>query len=281
MLSEEEIYRQRIAQAESQISSYQAQMTAQQRQIDLIEDELESVRDLHERGFVPKPQLLELEREAAALQGVRDELDGQIARARQVIAETSVQMGHSRDRWLSDIAEQQHQVLAELFDVNERLRAASDTNERRVIRAPVDGVVANLRFPTPGSVVPPGALIMEVVPVSDELIVDARVSPTDIDVVSFGLSAEVKLTAFKQRNQPILQGEVVSISPDALSDERTGQLYYLAEVRVSPGELSKLGEERLMPGMPAEVVIAAGERTLLQYFVQPLTDSLWRAFREE
>jgi HlyD family secretion protein/epimerase transport system membrane fusion protein len=278
--SEEDIYRQRIAQAHSEIASYQAQVTSQQRQLELVQDELTSVRELQDQGFVPKTRLLELERAAAALLGERDEFEGQIARARQVIAETSLQIGYVREKRLAEISQEQRDVLANLLEVTEQLRAAADTNQRRSVRAPVDGVVANLRFPTPGSVVPPGALIMEIVPSRDDLIVDARVAPTDIDVVHVGLAAEVKLTAFQQRRQPILGGEVISVSPDALTDDRTGEPYYLAEIRVPVSELAKLRGERLMPGMPADVVIAAGERTLLQYLLQPLTDSLWRAFRE-
>ena len=172
-------------------------------------------------------------------------------------------------------------VQARRAELEEKLGAVRGRWTRHDILAPAAGTVLNLRYFAPGSVVPPGGAVLDLVPVDDRLVVEAQVNPTDIDVVHPGLPAKVVLTAFKSRTMPQLDGKVVRVSADALKDERSGQTYYTARVVVDAAQLGALDGVTLVPGMPAETLIVTGERTLLQYLIQPVRDSLRRAFREE
>jgi HlyD family type I secretion membrane fusion protein len=152
---------------------------------------------------------------------------------------------------------------------------------RRDILAPVNGSIVNLKMVTPGGVATPGAALLEIVPEDDTLTVQARIRPTDIDSVHPGLAAKVRLTAFKARTTPMLDGKLVYVSADSLVDPRTGTPYYDARIEVDRHELERLKHVHLYPGMPVHVMVVTGERTLLEYLVQPLHDSMTRAFRED
>ncbi|RYG88516.1 MAG: HlyD family efflux transporter periplasmic adaptor subunit, partial [Alphaproteobacteria bacterium] len=149
------------------------------------------------------------------------------------------------------------------------------------IRAPQDGYIHQLAVHTVGGVVAPGETLMLVVPDNDDLIVETRISPQDVDQISVGQDALVRLSSFTQRTTPELKGTVVRISADHISDGQSGQTYYLSRIRLGEGELEKLGTLELVPGMPAEVFIKTQDRTVLAYFVQPMADQIGRAFREE
>lgn len=166
-------------------------------------------------------------------------------------------------------------------ELQEQARKMSARIGRREIVAPESGTVVDLRYFTPGGVVPPGGPIMDIVPAEDRLVLEARVQPMDIDVVRPELPAIVRLVAFKQRRTPTLEGRVTLVSPDALTDDRTGQVYFTATVEVSPEEMARVPSAALYPGMPVDVAIVTGQRTLLAYLLQPLGDSFARAFREE
>jgi HlyD family secretion protein len=165
-------------------------------------------------------------------------------------------------------------------DQQERVRAAEDVLRRRDILAPVGGSVVNLKTVTPGGVVTPGDALMEIVPKDDQLTIQAQIRPIDIDSVHAGLSAKIRLTAFKAWITPMLQGRLVYVSADSLVDEQTGMPYYDARIEADRGELERLEHAHLYPGMPVEAMVETGEHTLLAYFVQPLLDSVTRAFRE-
>lgn len=153
--------------------------------------------------------------------------------------------------------------------------------QRTLIGAPVDGTVVALRFRTSGGVVRPGEPVLEIVPDNEELLIDARLSPMDIDVVRAGLPARVVLPAFQQRHMPQIHGRVRQVSPDAIADPQTGQLFFQVRVEIDRDQLAALEPElELTPGMPAEVYITTGERTALDYLLSPFHDSLRRAWRE-
>ena len=139
----------------------------------------------------------------------------------------------------------------------------------------------SVRFFAPGAVVAPGGALLDIVPNEDRLIIEARIQPLDIDVVRPELPASVRLVAFKQRTTPTLEATVSRVSADALTDETTGQVYFAATVEVGADQLQRLGGAKLYPGMPADVAIVTGEASLLDYLLQPLTDSFARAFREQ
>src|SRR5262249_16444844 len=153
------------------------------------------------------------------------------------------------------------------------LRAATDVQQRREVTAPTAGVITNLRFHTVGGVVRPGDALLDIVPRNETLVVDARVQATDIDIVGLGQVADVRLTAFKQRVVPLLQGHVTYVAADISLEERTNQAYYRATVQIDSDQMALISGLKLTSGMPAEVMIHAGERTLAQYLVQPIRDS--------
>jgi HlyD family type I secretion membrane fusion protein len=139
----------------------------------------------------------------------------------------------------------------------------------------------NVRVTTESGVVGPGEPILDIVPAESKLIVDARVKPIDIDTIQPGMRARVLLTAYRQRSLPQIQGILRSISADRLTDNRSGEVYFLAKVEVDQAELARLKDVRMSPGMPADVMILTGEQTLLDYFLRPLLDSVTKGFREQ
>lgn len=173
------------------------------------------------------------------------------------------------------------QVQSEILDLRERLNAAEHVFGQTEVRAPVDGVVVGSGVHTIGGVVSPGATLLELVPANDELIVEARVDPQDIDKVRPGLPAGILLTAFNQRNTPELAGEVRYVSADVLQDPQSEMFYYVARIEVPEDEVLRLGDKPLQPGMMAEVFVRTGERTMADYLLQPLRDSFRRAWLEE
>lgn len=280
LLGETGIYEQRIAQIDEQITGFRAQQESKVRQIALIEEELAGLKTLLAKGFAEKPKVLALEREAARLGGERGELIAEIAAAKTSISEARLQILQLKKDFRAQVEQELREVRAEALDLQERVAAAAFVLDHLEVRAPEAGIAVGLQVHAPGQVVKPGQTILEMVPVDDQLVVEARVRPVDIDNLAIGLEADVQFTAFPQRTTPRLLGTVVYVSADRFEDERNGEAYYLARVSVSEAEAARLGERKLHPGMPADVMIKTGERTALDYLVQPLRDSILRAWRE-
>lgn len=270
----------RIAQRNAQILALQAQRGSATEQLALVQDEMEGVRAMVERGLERRPRLLALERQAAYLRGQLGDHANRVAEVEEAIAETELEILNVRLARIETAAVELRDVQAQRAEVEERLAEARVKLTRRDVVAPQAGIVLNLRYHTIGGVVPPGGAILDLVPDEDRLIVEARVDPTDIDVVRAGLKANVALSAYKSRTTPRLDGTVRQVSADALRDERTGRSYFVARIEVDGEQIAKLEGIRLAPGMPAEAFIETGERTVLDYLIQPLTDSFRRAFRE-
>ena len=275
------ILRRRIEQLREEIAGLQAQIRADGRQIALIDEEITDVEELYRKGLERKSRLLALKRARTAIEGDRAERRARIARAEQAIGETDLQIIAQDTAMLEAINEEASAVQFELAEVEQRLAASRDVLERTLITAPTGGTVVQLRFRTHGGVIRPGEPVLEIVPRDEELLVDARVAPIDIDVVRPGLPARVVLPAFQQRHMPQIAGRVRRVSADAIADPQTGARYFEVQVEVDRAGLAALEPEiRLAPGMPAEVYITTGERTVLDYLLSPLYDSLRRAFRE-
>ncbi len=280
VLSQKSILQQRIEQYNEEIRGLQGEIASQSNQLSLIQDELNDVRFLYEKGLARRPRLLALEREASNIQGARARNVAAIARAKQAIGEAQMRMADLDTNLRREVVEQLREVQSEIADLWEKNRSAEDIMTRTVLRAPVSGVVVGLNVFTQGAVIRPGETLMEIVPRDDALIVEARVDPNDIDVVHAGLGAQVRLTAFSQRISPILNGTVETVSADRRVDERTGIPYYTARVRLDHQDEAGAADFELYPGMPAEVMIVTGERTALSYLVRPLIYSFNRALRE-
>lgn len=274
-----EILSQRIKQLDKQIEAFEAQQKAGATQLGLIREEMASVKDLVNKGLERKTRLLALQRAAAEIVGNGGEYQGRIAQARQQIGEFQSQLNDLGNKRLSDVTEQLRQTEDQIYDLTQRLSAAEDVLARTDILAPRTGTVVNLRFHTPGGVVRPGDPVLDIVPSDDTLVIDARVSPLDIDVVSAGMPAQVRLSPYSQRSTPIFDATLESLSADIMADQQGGG-YYLARVAVNQSELDKLHDVKLIPGMPAEVMLLTGKRTMLNYLLAPLQRTIERGMRE-
>lgn len=277
-----EILETRIGQLGSQIEGLNAQIAAADEQLALLRKEETTVRELVRKGLEREPRLLDLQRRGAALGGARAESQAEIARAQQAIGETRLHILALDDEQSEKTAAELKDVQSDLAKAEEEMTAAEDVLRRREIVAPIDGTVVNMKFVTQGGVVNPGTPILDIVPSNEQLLIEAQINPMDIDVVHPGMLAEVRLTAFKQRRMPVLDGELLELSADRFTDERNGYPYYKALVVVDAGELATLDDGvHLYPGMPMDVMLKTGDRTFLEYLVQPVVDSFHKAFRED
>ena len=271
-----------IDQLQAQIKGLEAQIASTDRQMELTAKEQTTVEDLVKKGLEREPRLLDLRRRAAGLDGSRAQNRSDIARAQQTIGETQLKILALDHDQAEKAADELEKVQGDLAKTDEDLTAANDVQRRREILAPIAGTVVNMKFFTTGGVITPGTPILDIVPTGDRLLIEAQVSPLDIDIVRAGLPAEVRLTAYKQRRTPVLDGELIQVSADRFLDEHNGAPYYKAVVEVDASELAHMERPvELYPGMPAEVMIKTGERTFFQYIMQPVRDSFMRAFRED
>lgn len=276
-----DILKARIDQLRSQIDGQRAQQLASERQLELIRKEQATVADLVAKGLEREPRLLDLQRRAAALQGARAESQSEIARVQQTVGETELRILALDDDQATKVADELKDTQADMARAEEELGAAADVLRRRELRAPIAGTVLNLKYFTAGGVIAPGTPIMDIVPANDRLLIEAQLSPLDIDIVRPGLLAEIRLSAYKQRRMPILDGRLIQISADRLLNERDGAPYYKAVIEVDAKELAELEGVELYPGMPADVMIKTGERTFFEYLTSPIHDSFSRAFHEQ
>ena len=271
---------QRVAQFEAEIRGLQGQIKAQDQQLELANDEIEGMRKLFEKGMLGKGRLRELQRELAEVTGERSQSEAAIARARQNIAEAHLQVTELGTNLLNEVVEKLGEVQSELYDLVEKIRASEDVLSRTEIRAPLAGTIVGLQVHTIGCVIAPGEDLLDIVASGERLLVEARVDPSDIDVVEPGLAAQVRLTAFSQRNSKPVNGVVLTVSADRLTDQRTGEDYFLARVELVDNLAEVLAGDSLYPGMQAEVIIVTGARTPFDYLIRPITQSLNRAMRE-
>ena len=272
---------QQMENLQQEVAGLQAQLAAKERQIAIAKGEVTDLKKLLERGMSERTRVLAIERELAELEGRRGEHISAVAATKSRIAEKELQKFQLRKSFHEEVVGDLRKTQTEMFDLADRIQSARHTLENTDIRAPVDGTVVDLRAHTVGGVIGPGSTVLEIVPTQDRLVVEARINPKDIDVVQNGLDAGVRLTAFKQRTTLELSGRVTYVSADALEDRKTGEPYFLARIEVPEHELSRLGQGKAQPGMLADVFIRTGEKTAADYLLQPLRDSVSRAWREE
>lgn len=267
------------------IQGSRVQLDGVHRQIKFIEEEIEAKEYLLKTGLVRKPEVLLLQRAQANLEGEVGRIMGDIGDAKERIAKSLEQINGVKKTAIKTAVEQMHEVRGELVDVRERMLSAKGVLDRIRISAPVRGVVVKLRYHTHGGVIEAGKSIMEILPLKDELIIEARVRPQDIDNVKHGQHATVRLTALNQRITPMVSGEVIYLSADTLADEKKSQQVgptdiYIIRVKLNTEEAGTIPGFSPTPGMPAEVYVKTSERTFFQYIVKPIHDSMTRAFRE-
>jgi protease secretion system membrane fusion protein len=279
---ESAILRESIAGLRQQIIGLQAQAEAKKTQMELLREQATSLRDLTRDGFYPRNRLLEIERSLAQVSGEHSDILANLASSRNQIAELELRILQRRQEFQREVETELAQVQRDTGALRERLTAVTDELQRIVIQAPVDGMVVGLRVHTQGGVIAPGATIMDIAPLNEPLIIEARVAPHLIDRVHAGLAVKVMFPAFNASTTPTVEGRVRSISADLVPDPNP-QLpaAYLAHIEVTPESMKKLGTRQIRTGMPADVVITTGERTLLGYLLKPLTNRIAVSFKEE
>lgn len=273
--------RERITQLNEEISGLSAQEKAKDQEIALVQNELTGVRELYEKRLVQISRLTQLERDSARLNGERAQYIASRAQAKGKITETELQIIQIDKDVVSEVSKDLRETNDKIGELIERKVAAEDQLRRVDIRAPQDGMVLQSTVHTVGGVVTAGDTLMLIVPQADDLQVEAKVNPVDIDKLQIGQRTLLRLSAFNQRTTPELNGVVSRVSPDVTTDQRTGQGYYTIRVSMPAEEVARLGDVKMIPGMPVEAFVQTGDRTMLSYLMKPLHDQLMRAFREK
>ncbi|UES54004.1 HlyD family type I secretion periplasmic adaptor subunit [Roseibium aggregatum] len=269
-----------IRQFNKQTEGLEAQVAAKTSEIELIGEELGDLGGLLDKQLVSKSRVTALRREKARLDGEYGDLIAQIARTREAISERHIQILQIEETYRAEVLENLQEVRSRIAQLEEQKIAAEDELTRVDILAPRNGYVHQLAVHTIGGVIAPGETIMQIVPREDQLIVETQVRPVDIDQMSPGQHARVRFPSFDQRTTPELNAELLTISADLNQDERTGMSFYVARLVIDESELTKLGDQALVPGMPVETFLQTGDRTVLSYLVKPIRDQIAHALRE-
>ena len=272
---------QRIGQLQEEILGHAAQRNAKAREVELIERELAGVRELYSKNLIQLNRLTQLEREATRLEGERGLLVATTAQAKGKINELELQIIQIDQELSSEVAKEMRDIDGKIGEFVERKVTAEDQLRRIDIRAPQDGTVFQSNVHTVGGVISAGDAIMLIVPNADNLTVEAKVNPQDINQLAPGQKAILRFTAFNQQSTPEIDGTVSRISADITTDQRTGLSYYTIRIALPAAEVARLGEVKLVPGMPVEAFVQTGDRTVMSYLMKPLSDHFNRAFREK
>ncbi len=280
LASETQILRARLAQAEKEHAGLTHRLDSLTEQIASLTDDIEDATKLYKKGLYRRSKLRALKRELSRLKGEKGATESRLASATEATNEARLQIERIEQKFADDTSEQISQVRIQISDLREKLTVAADVMSRIEVRAPQAGIVQNLKVHAPGAVIRPGDVLAELVPTGDKLVMAARVSPLDIDNVMNDQKAEIRFPAFSSRRMPTILGKVHSVGADAMEDEYTREPYFLARVVVDSATIPEEVHDRLVPGMPADVIIITGERTLLQYLISPISDLLFKSMRE-
>ncbi|NNB43211.1 HlyD family type I secretion periplasmic adaptor subunit [Pseudomonas chlororaphis] len=275
------VLRERIGQLHQQIKGLESMIAVKVRLEKSYSGEIGELSELLKQGFVDKQRLLEQDRKLGMLRSEVADHRSTIDKTRLQINETQLQILQVDKDFNSDVAKQLAEVQTKIYDLQEKNSALEDRLSRIVIRAPDAGMVIGMTVHTIGGVVRSATPLLDIVPSVSELVIEAQVAPVDIDRIGIGKRADIRFGAFKSSTTPVIEGEVSSVSGDRLTNEKTGTAYYLARVRVTENGARTLGERKLLPGMPADVLIITGQRTLLQYLMQPARDVMSQSMIEE
>ncbi len=270
----------RMDRLKDEINGHQAESAASARQLEMAQEEQKTLEELFGRKHTTRTRVLSIRREVFQLEGNIGRLTSQIAAANKEIGETELNLAQINKKDKTEILAELREVQSKVLDLREHYTASKGEAERTFLRATASGTVIGSQVHTVGGVLRGGETLLEIVPNNDHLVIEVRLRPQDVDNVEAGQSTEVRLTAFKQRTTPPLQGRVAVISADTVTNQRTQETYYLASIEISGEEQHKLGGLKLQPGMPAEALIKTGTRTAMTYLMEPLSESLNRAWRE-
>jgi HlyD family secretion protein len=272
--------RERVAQLHQEIAGLTTQAGAKEREIALINAELKGVRELYAKNLIPYARLTALERDAARLEGEQGQLVAATASARGKITETELQILQVDSDMRTEVGKDLSDIRGKWSELVEKRVAAEDQLKRVDLRAPQDGIVHQLTVHTVGGLVVPAEPAMLIVPSADQLAVEVRIQPQEIDNVTLDQRATLRFSAFNQRTTPEIEGAVTRVSADVSTDAKTGASYYTVRIGVPPAQRERLGGVRLVPGMPVEAFLQIGERSVLTYLTKPLSDQIAKAWRE-
>ena len=270
-----------IGQIEEQIRGFKTIIGSKQTLAASYQEEIVDLRALLAEGYVDKQRLREQERSLSRLQTEIAESQSEIAQARVHIDEARLKILQLKKAFASEVAGLLGDARSKVYELRERLATLQDRDQRTDILAPESGMVMGMTVHTLGAVVSPGTALLDIVPANEELIVEAQVSPMDIDRIALGKLADIRFSAFKSSTTPVIEGRLVQISADRLINKDTGTAYYLARVALTDKGRQTLGNLTLVPGMPVEVLVNTGARTLLQYLIQPASNVFARSLIED
>lgn len=279
--SQKDLLQSRVSQLTEEISGLNAQVDSKGKQLELISGELTGVRELYDKRLVPLTRLTTLQRETARIEGERGQLTSAIAETKSKIGEAQLQIARLDQDFRTDVVKELGETQGKEAELVERAVAARDQLERIEIRAPTSGVIHQLAAHTIGGVIRAGDAIMEIVPDTDDLLIEARMQPKDIDQVHAGQKAFVRFSSFNQRVTPQLTGTVSFVSADISRDQQANTAYFTVRVVLPDDERRRLGDLQLVPGMPAEVFMQTGSRTMMNYLLKPIVEQMNRAFVEQ
>lgn len=287
----------RIDQHRQEILAAEAQKISTETQLKLVKEQVAVLTDLYEKGLAQKPRLIEQQSREAQLIAAVSELNSKIIRIKQSITELNIEKNNVKNHYLSEINREIRDVNEKLNETHEHIKTIQDQFGRLLITSPIDGIVSKVQTSTIGGVIHPGSSVMTIIPKDDNLVIDAFIKPQDIDSVYVGLKAKVRISAFKSRSTGPLDGTVVYVSPDLTEPSENDKLYnmifqqylqnqpaFKVRIKVDKEQLKKISKYRdyeLYPGMQADIMIVTGERTLLQYLLDPITTTFWHAFIEK
>jgi HlyD family type I secretion membrane fusion protein len=274
------VLRKQILHTVDEAQALAGQIAAEERALKSQKEELAVNQALLKQGFVQKTRLMSLERAVADYEARWEEHRAELAKTRQRASELELRVLAQRNSYVQSAADELKEASTRLFDLEERLRPSKDASDRQRIAAPIAGEVVGMRVFSPGSVVGPREVLMEIVPEDKTLVVEARIRPEDINHVRAGYPAEVRLTAYQTRTTPLVAGNVNYVSADRMVDPQSGAPYYVVNVDISAGALVDAGNLRMQAGMPAEVYIRTDSRTAFDYMLAPVTSYLRRGMRE-
>lgn len=275
------VLQERIGQLNQQVKGTESMIGTKTNLESSYTGEIGDLRDLLAQGFVDKQRMLEQQRKLDMLKSEVADHRSTITKTRLQVNETQLQILQINKDFNSDVAKQLSEVQTKVYDLQERTAALADRLTRIIIRAPDDGMVIGMTVHTIGGVVRQATPLLDIVPSVSDLVVESQVPPQDINRVAIGKPADIRFSAFNSATTPVIEGIVTGVSADRLTNEKTGQPYYLARVKVTEEGARKLGDRKLLVGMPADVLVKTGERTMLQYLLQPARNAISQSMIEE
>lgn len=264
----------KVKQVEEQLTGSQEAHKSAVKQLEWIDKELPALRTLFDKGLVQWPRITALERQRAQMEGSIGQTAAAIAESKQGIDQAKFEMAQVGKGMQQEVAQRIIDVRKSLADLAEKMKVAEDVSRRLTINAPQTGVVQGLKVFTRGAVIRSGDPLLDIAPMNEALVVLAQIQPTDMDVVQTGLEAEVRFPSFHLGQVPFIIGSVRSLSYDRLIDQKNQNSYFAAEIVVDPASIPAEIKDKLRPGMPAQIMIATGERTPFEYLTAPLFNRL-------